>query len=80
MITSPLFRTAVEVTAPRSVDFRRAWYFASNRDIRQGFPLTNLRLAESLLEHLDLARAEFRDMKPQPSLERAFRYRNTLNA
>ena len=32
------------------------------------------------LEHLDFAIGEFRDMKMQPSLERALRHRGILNA
>ena len=53
--------------------------------------LTSLSLAELLLEHypderdaaiehLDFAIAEFREMKMQPSLERALRYRGLLKA
>jgi hypothetical protein len=32
------------------------------------------------LEHLDFTIAEFRDMKMQPSLERALRYKDILKA
>jgi hypothetical protein len=32
------------------------------------------------LEHLDFAIKEFREMKMQPSLERALRYKNILKA
>ena len=53
--------------------------------------LIRLQLAELLLEHtpqerteaqehLDLAIAEFRDMKMQPSLERALRHKEILKA
>jgi hypothetical protein len=53
--------------------------------------LTSLRLAELLLEHylderdaaiehLDFAIGEFREMKMQPSLERALRHRGLLKA
>jgi len=53
--------------------------------------LTRLQLAELLLEHypkerveapelLDLAIAEFRNMKMQPSLERALRHKDILKA
>ena len=53
--------------------------------------LTRLQLAELLLEHhpderaealehLDFAIAEFRDMKMQPSLERALRHKDILKA
>ena len=53
--------------------------------------MTRLQLAELLLEHypdertealdhLDFAISEFRDMKMQPSLERALRHRGLLKA
>jgi hypothetical protein len=53
--------------------------------------LTRLQLAELLLEHyanekkeavehLDFAIPEFRDMKMQPSLERALRHKQILKA
>jgi len=53
--------------------------------------LTRLQLAELLLEHypeeksdapehLDFAIAEFREMKMQPSLERALRHKEILGA
>jgi uncharacterized protein (DUF924 family) len=53
--------------------------------------LTRLQLVELLLEHypkekseaiahLDVAIAEFRDMKMQPSLERALRHKEILKA
>jgi hypothetical protein len=58
---------------------------------RPEIALTRLQLAELLLEHypderaealdhLDFAVAEFRDMKMQPSLERALRHRGLLKA
>jgi hypothetical protein len=58
---------------------------------RPEIALTHLQLAELLLEHypderpaaighLDFAIAEFRDMKMQPSLERALRHRELLKA
>jgi hypothetical protein len=58
---------------------------------RPEIALTRLQLAELLLEHypderaaaiehLDFAIAEFRDMKMQPSLERALRHRELLKA
>ena len=58
---------------------------------RPEIALTHLGLAELLLEHcpderqqavehLDFAIAEFRDMKMQPSLERALRHRDILKA
>ena len=58
---------------------------------RPELALTRLQLAELLLEHypkeraealehLDFAIAEFRDMKMQPSLERALRHKEILKA
>ena len=58
---------------------------------RPEIALTRLQLAELLLEHypderaeamehLDFAIGEFRDMKMQPSLERALRHREILRA
>ena len=58
---------------------------------RPDLALTRLQLAELLLEHhpaeraealehLDFAIAEFRDMRMQPSLERALRHREILRA
>jgi len=58
---------------------------------RPEIALTRLQLAELLLEHypqekseaighLDFAFAEFRDMKMQPSLERALRHKEILKA
>jgi tetratricopeptide (TPR) repeat protein len=58
---------------------------------RPELALTRLELAELLLanypderaaaiEHLDLAIAEFREMKMQPSLERALRHKDVLKA
>lgn len=58
---------------------------------RPEIALTRLQLAELLLEHypderaeamehLDFALGEFRDMKMQPSLERALRHREVLRA
>ena len=58
---------------------------------RPEIALTRLQLAELLLEHypderaealehLDFAIGEFRDMKMQPSLERALRHRGLLKA
>jgi hypothetical protein len=58
---------------------------------RPELALTRLQLAELLLEHypqeksdaiahLDFAIPEFREMKMQPSLERALRHKQTLKA
>ena len=58
---------------------------------RPEIALTRLQLAELLLdhypeeraealEHLDFAIGEFRDMKMQPSLERALRHKDILKA
>jgi tetratricopeptide (TPR) repeat protein len=58
---------------------------------RPGLALTRLQLAELLLEHylnekkealehLDFAIKEFREMKMQPSLERALRHKDILKA
>jgi tetratricopeptide (TPR) repeat protein len=58
---------------------------------RPELALTRLQLTELLLEHypkeraealehLDFAIAEFRDMKMQPSLERALRHKDILKA
>jgi tetratricopeptide (TPR) repeat protein len=59
---------------------------------RPELALTHLQLAELLLEngdgtdreealhHLDFAIAEFREMKMQPSLERALRHKDVLKA
>ena len=58
---------------------------------RPEIAITRLQLAELLLEHypderaealehLDFAISEFRDMKMQPSLERALRHRGLLKA
>jgi hypothetical protein len=63
----------------------------SNMQFRPEIALTRLQLAELLLEnypderaqameHLDLAIPEFRDMKMQPSLERALSHRDILKA
>jgi hypothetical protein len=64
---------------------------ASKMRFRPEVALTRLQLAELLLEHypkervealehLDFAIAEFRDMKMQPSLERALRHKEILKA
>ena len=43
-------------------------------------PFTSSQQWPEALEHLDFAIAEFRDMKMQPSLERALRHKEILGA
>ena len=78
------------------LDEARAYYqaaleVAAEMRFRPEVALTRLKLAELLLEHypderaealehLDFAIAEFRDMKMQPSLERALRRKDILKA
>jgi tetratricopeptide (TPR) repeat protein len=71
--------------------YQKALKVASEMRFRPEVALTRLQLAELLLEHypkeraealehLDFAIAEFRDMKMQPSLERALRHKEILKA
>src|SRR3972149_8250810 len=71
--------------------FGQSLEIADNAHIRPESALTRLDLAELLLEHypdervealehLDFAISEFREMKMQPSLERALRHRELLKA
>ena len=71
--------------------YHQALEAAGKTRFRPEIALTRLQLAELLLdhypderaealEHLDFAIGEFRDMKMQPSLERALRDRETLDA
>ena len=71
--------------------FRQALDACGKIRFRPELALTRLQLAELLLdhypderpeamEHLDFAVAEFRDMKMQPSLERALKHRGLLHA
>jgi len=71
--------------------YQEALKAASEMRFRPEVALTRLQLAELLLEHypkeraealehLDFAIAEFRDMKMQPSLERALRHKEILKA
>ena len=71
--------------------YRRAIEVCSEMRFRPGLALTRLQLAELLLErypaekkdaldHLDFAIKEFREMKMQPSLERALRHKEILKA
>jgi len=71
--------------------YREALKVATELKFRPEVALTHLQLAELLLEHypkeraealehLDFAIAEFRDMKMQPSLERALRHKDILKA
>ena len=70
---------------------RSALDVATRMRFRPEVALTRLQLAELLLEHypeqqaeakehLDFAIGEFREMKMQPSLERALRHRRLLKA
>jgi len=74
-----------------AVFYQEALKVASEMRLRPEVALTRLQLAELLLEHypkervealehLDFAIAEFRDMKMQPSLERALRHKEILKA
>jgi len=71
--------------------YKEALEVAGEMRFRPEVALTRLQLAELLLEHypderaealeyLDFAIAEFRDMKMQPSLERALRRKDILKA
>jgi tetratricopeptide (TPR) repeat protein len=71
--------------------YQEALKVATELKFRPEVALTHLQLAELLLEHypkertealehLDFAIAEFRDMKMQPSLERALRHKEILKA
>jgi hypothetical protein len=71
--------------------YQEALKVASEMRFRPEVALTRLQLAELLLEHypkertealehLDFVIAEFRDMKMQPSLERALRHKEILKA
>jgi tetratricopeptide (TPR) repeat protein len=71
--------------------FQAALEVATQMSFRPEIALTQLQLAELLLEHypderaealehLDVAIGEFRDMKMQPSLERALRRKDILKA
>jgi tetratricopeptide (TPR) repeat protein len=71
--------------------YREAIKACTEMRFRPELALTRLQLAELLLEHypkeragalehLDFAIAEFRDMKMQPSLERALRHKEILKA
>ena len=71
--------------------YQEALEVATELKFRPEVALTRLQLAELLLEHypkertealehLDFAIAEFRDMKMQPSLERALRHKEILKA
>ena len=73
------------------VHYRTALEVCQEMRFRPELALTQLHSAELLLEHypeeraealehLDTAIAEFRDMKMQPSLERALRHRDILRA
>jgi tetratricopeptide (TPR) repeat protein len=71
--------------------YREAIKVCTEMRFRPELALSHLQLAELLLEHypkeraealehLDFAIAEFRDMKMQPSLERALRHKDILKA
>jgi len=71
--------------------YQEALKVATEMRFRPEIALTRLQLAELLLEHypeeraqalehLDFAIAEFRDMKMQPSLERALKHKEILGA
>ena len=71
--------------------YSRAIEVCTEMKFRPGLALTRLQLAEllldhypaekkSALEHLDFAIKEFREMKMQPSLERALRHKDILKA
>ncbi|MEK7352943.1 MAG: hypothetical protein AABZ77_00355, partial [Chloroflexota bacterium] len=72
-------------------DYKEALRVSTEFRFRPEVALTRLGLAELLLdhypaekkealEHLDFAIKEFREMKMQPSLERALRHKNILKA
>ena len=71
--------------------YQEAIRICTEMKFRPELALTRLQLAELLLEHypkertealghLDFSIAEFRDMKMQPSLERALRHKEILKA
>jgi ATP/maltotriose-dependent transcriptional regulator MalT len=71
--------------------YQEAMDMATGLKFRPEFALTRLQLAELLLahypderaealKHLDFAIAEFREMRMQPSLDRALKQRENLNA
>jgi len=71
--------------------YQEAIKICTNMNFRPELPLSRLQLAELLLEHypdekkealehLDFAIKEFREMKMQPSLERALRHKDILKA
>jgi tetratricopeptide (TPR) repeat protein len=71
--------------------YQEALKIATEMRFRPELALTRLQLAELLLEHypeerkealehLDFAINEFREMKMQPSLERALRHKDILKA
>ncbi len=71
--------------------YQEAIKVCTEMPFRPELALTRLQLAELLLEHypdekaealehLDFAISEFRDMKVQPSLERALRHKEILGA
>ena len=71
--------------------YTEALKLATEIRFRPELALTRLQLAELLLEHypdekseaiehLDFAISEFREMKMQPSLERALRHKDILKA
>jgi hypothetical protein len=90
-----LVEEAVAVMLGKPDDGRKyyqdALKVATDMRFRPEIALTRLQLAELLLEHypdeksealehLDFAINEFRDMKMQPSLERALRHKEILEA
>ena len=91
--TRQLGAAAVKLGKPHAarVHYQQALEVCEKIHFRPEIALTRLGLAELLLEHypeeraqaighLDFAIAEFRDMKMQPSLERALRHRGLLKA
>ena len=60
--------------------YKEAIKICTEMSFRPKLALTHLQLAELLLEHLDFAIKEFREMKMQPSLERALRHKEILKA
>ena len=95
-LTSPARHLGVATVLLGEPNKARAYYHqaleaAGKIRFRPEIALTRLQLCELLLEHypderpeamehLDFAIGEFRDMKMQPSLERALRHRDILNA
>jgi tetratricopeptide (TPR) repeat protein len=73
------------------VRYQKALEIATEMRFKPELALTRLQLAELLLnhypdekkealEHLDFAIKEFREVKMQPSLERALRHKNILKS